>query len=132
MGFNIDKALQVPGRAIQLRAERSGILASNIANADTPGFKARDMDFAALMSRDASSARSKGVENMGGAMTPRDQFDSEGDLMYRVPQQPSLDQNTVDTQIEQAAFTENAIKYQAALTLLNGRIRGLMTAIQGQ
>ncbi len=108
--------LGVHGAALSVRAQRMNVLASNIANASTPGFKARDVDF-----RSALSA----VEQRGS-----DGFDSA--LLYRVPDQPSMDGNTVDLSREQTAFAENAVQYQTTLSFLNGRINQLTRALRGE
>ncbi len=131
MPINIDSALGPLPQALKLRAQRTEILASNLANADTPNYKARDFDFRAAMSR------VQGGELPLKATRPghiRQSSASVGGapLQYRVPSQPSLDGNTVDAQAEQAAFAENAVRYQATLTFLSGRIRGLMSAIKGE
>lgn len=129
MSSIIDRALGVHAEALQLRARRGEMLASNLANADTPNYKARDLDFrnvlsaaradTALATTHAGHLRMQG--EAGGAQT-----------MYRVPGQSSLDGNTVDTQIEQAKFAENAVRYRTTLRFLGGRISGLMTAIKGE
>jgi flagellar basal-body rod protein FlgB len=107
------------------------LLAANIANADTPGYKARDIDFASVMRQTAGSSEGLRVTharhlNANGAMA------GQATAMYRIPTQPALDGNTVDVQQEQAAFAENAVRYQASLEFLSGRVRGLITAIKGQ
>lgn len=132
--MNIDNYLGVHARALQLESRRTELLASNLANADTPNFKSRDIDFKAALAeaggaqstlalKTTSTAHQQITGAGGGADAP---------LKYRVPLAPSLDGNTVDAQLEQAAFAENAVRYQATLTLLNGKLRSLMTAITGQ
>jgi len=126
----IDKAFGVHGTALQLRAERSQLLAANLANADTPGFKARDIDF-----RQALAGAQSAVAPL--RVTQENHFADVGSnaapqALYRVPLQPSLAGNTVDVATEQAAFGENANRYLASLNFLNGRIRGLMTALRGE
>ncbi len=109
----------VHGTALQLRAQRMGVLASNIANASTPGFKAKDIDFqAAMRSADAAGGIGKG------------QIDSA--TLFRTPTQPSLDGNTVEVSTEQTAFAENAVAYQTTLSFLNGRISQLTRALRGE
>ena len=131
MAINIDKALGVPERALELRAYRAQLLATNIANADTPNYKAVDVDFKSALAKAQSGdlplsvTNDKQIQVNGGEA-------SKYHTMYRVPLQPSLDGNTVDTQVEQAAFTRNAVQYQAAFTFLSGRIKGIITAIKGQ
>jgi len=134
MPTGLDSYLGVHAAALNLRSKRTEILASNLANADTPNFRARDFDFKnalAAATGDSSSvhlattqAGHLGGANSNGTAAP--------DLKYRVPLAPSLDGNTVDSQLEQAAFAENNVRYQATLTFLNSKFRALMTAITGQ
>lgn len=108
----------VHGTALALRSQRLGLLASNIANASTPGFKARDIDFAAAL---------RSAEAPGGAGAA-----SDAAVMYRVPNQPSMDGNTVELSTEQTAFAENAVAYQTTLAFLNGRIGTITRALKGE
>ena len=130
MAISFDKALgNLPGD-LSLYAERSGLLAANIANADTPGFKALDIDFRALLARaggDTMAMKTTHARHLGGSSAA-----SSPDLLYRIPTQPSVDGNTVDTQVEQAEFAENAVRYQSTLTFLNGKFKGLKLAIKGE
>ncbi|SRR5689334_1408868 len=119
MTINFKDALGVHGDALQVRAERTKVLAANIANESTPGFTARDIDFASVMQERA------GEEN--GELSLGD-----GDPLYRVPFHPSADGNTVEIGIEQAAFSQNASDFQTSLTFINMKLRGLAKAIQGQ
>lgn len=114
-----DPLFGVHGTALQLRAQRMGVLASNIANASTPGFKAKDIDFKAAM-RSADASGGIGKAQMDAA------------TLYRVPLQPSLDGNTVELSTEQTAFAENAVAYQTTLSFLNGRISQLTRALRGE
>lgn len=131
MIINFDSAFGIHETALSVRGHRSGVLAANLANADTPSYKARDIDFQSELRRarqatDASQPRSTHVRHLGVVS-------SNGySHLYRAPMQPSLDGNTVDGHIEQAAFTDNALRYQASLHFLTGRIRGLLTAIRGE
>ena len=116
-------------QAMAVRARRAEILATNLANADTPGYQARDLDFAAVLAG-AGEQGAMLVSNgrhLGGADP-----DFSYALRYREPLQASLDQNSVDVQAERAAFADNAMRYQASLTFLNGRIRGLLSALRGE
>lgn len=133
MPFNIDAALGIHPQALAVRARRAEILAANIANADTPNYKARDIDFRAqLGAAQARSAHARLVTTNAAHLTDAPGAGrAEGDLLYRIPQQPSIDGNTVDPQAEYAQFAQNALQYQASLTILNGRIKGLLTAIRG-
>jgi len=132
MPIDFDSALGPLPKALALRARRTELLAGNLANADTPGYKARDIDFrAAMQAAQGKSSRvtlkttnPRHLTGTAGAGEPR--------VQYRVPDSPSLDGNTVDSQREQAAFTENALGYQATLTFLNGRLKGLRKALRGE
>lgn len=119
----------IHSQALALRSRRAEVLATNLANADTPGYQARDLDFAAVLAEqgDHGALRVSDVRHLGG-IDPGFEFA----LRYREPLQASLDNNTVDVQAERAAFTDNAMRYQASLTFLNGRIRGLMSALRGE
>lgn len=123
--------------ALKLRGTRQEVIASNIANADTPGYKARDFDFGQALSN--SMAAQRGASNaMGLAQTDarhlagKPHSTLEVDLMYRNDVQPSIDGNTVDMNTEMRNFTDNAVRYQASLTFLQQRISGMRTALQSQ
>lgn len=107
----------IHGAALELRSQRMGLLTSNIANAATPGYKARDIDFAAAL-----KARSQGMGS-DQAMT--------GATRYRVPVMPSLDGNTVEMATEQTAFAENAVAYSATLSFIRGRVDTISRALKG-
>jgi flagellar basal-body rod protein FlgB len=117
----IDRALGLSATALKLRGQRLDVIAGNIANAATPGFKARDLDADAVLAQAAVG----GFPGELGAQL------SGAALKYRVALQPSLDGNTVEMATEQAAFAENALKYQASLGFLTSRIQTLMRAING-
>lgn len=108
----------VHGAALQIRSQRMGMLTSNIANAATPGYKARDIDFASAL-----EARLGGTD--GGRA-------ADGATRFRVPLMPSLDGNTVEMATEQAAFAENAVAYSATLGFLQGRVETITRAIRGE
>lgn len=113
-----DTLFGVHGTALALRSKRMGLLASNIANASTPGYKAKDLDFDQAM---------RDVRRTGGVDRAVDDA-----TKFRVPLQPSLDGNTVDLTTEQTAFAENAVAYQTTLSFLNGRISTLTRALKGE
>lgn len=132
----LDGALRLHQLALGLRAERQQVLANNIANADTPNFKARDFDFAAELGKAARSAQ-LGAGGSGLRTTdPRhlnarlDSLGAEREMLYRMPSQWSADGNTVDMDLERGEFADNAVRYQASLTLMNSRIQGLKAALQ--
>ncbi|WP_406828098.1 flagellar basal body rod protein FlgB [Microbulbifer sp. ARAS458-1] len=136
----LSAALNFDSEALGLRNRRQQVLANNIANADTPNFKARDFDFSrALAMATSGSARTGGSGSTSGLklsttssqhITARSGISSGPSLLYRVPDQPSLDGNTVSMDQERSRFTDNSVRFQAALTLLNSRIRGLKSAMQ--
>lgn len=132
----LDEYLRFNETALNLRAQRQQLLASNIANADTPNFKARDIDFSkalqgALAKNGQASApelsktdtvhlSSKNGNSIGGAP-----------LLYRTEQQGNVDGNTVNMDAERNQFTDNAIRYEAGLTLISAQIKQMLSAIQG-
>lgn len=131
MTISIDKLLGNLPRNLQVYSQRSELLASNLANADTPGFKARDIDFRTVLGAagDQLAMKTTRAGHLGGA----DAASAEAiETLYRVPVQPSLDGNSVDSEIERGEFTQNAIRYQTTLTFLNGRLQGLRLAIKGE
>jgi flagellar basal-body rod protein FlgB len=134
MSFDIDAALGIHPQALAVRARRAELLAANIANADTPGYKARDIDFRAALSGAQSQMQLNATRLVttnpahlvvAGGELP------DGTLQYRTPSQPSIDGNTVDAQVEYSQFSQNALQYQASLTFLSNRIKNLLTAIRG-
>lgn len=108
----------IHGAALELRSHRMGLLTSNIANAATPGYRARDIDFAAAL-----EARLGGTGREGALA---------GATRYRVPTMPSLDGNTVELANEQMAFAENAVGYSASLSFLNARVQTITRALKGE
>lgn len=131
MSFDLDSALGVHQQALLLHARRSQILAENLVNADTPNYKARDIDFKSILSsiNSPSDGTSLSVTQPGHIS---DSNGIGGETQYRQPLQPSMDGNTVDAQVEKTEFLRNAIEYQASLQFLNGRIKSLLTAIKGE
>ncbi|MFO8003286.1 flagellar basal body rod protein FlgB [Thioalkalivibrio sp.] len=130
MSISFDKALGIHAEALQVRSRRLELLAANLANADTPNFKARDIDFRAALN-DAGHGQALRMSRTNAGHLSSGAAGAGPEAMYRVPTQPSLDGNTVDPQLEKAAFSENAIQYQASLDFLNARFRGLRTALRG-
>jgi flagellar basal-body rod protein FlgB len=131
-------ALDFQGQALQLRSERQRLIASNIANADTPGYIARDMDFAqtlhaatgALPAASALAAPHAGHLSSTALGLNGGRIGSE--LLYATPAQTNLDRNTVDMDRERASFADNAIKYEATLRFINSNVRTTLSAITGQ
>ena len=124
----IDRHFGIHATALEFRSARSRVLASNLTNADTPNFKARDLDFGEVLRAESRklTPTALGVTTthqrhiaVGGAAQ------DAGPLLYRNPYQPTLDGNTVEAEVEQGKFAENAVQYQASLMFLTRKIRGL-------
>jgi flagellar basal-body rod protein FlgB len=120
-------------QALAVHGQRLGVLAANIANADTPGYKARDIDFSEVLSRSQAESASLPLKITQAAhITFSDGDAAAGELKYRNPYQASLDGNTVEMPVEQAAFAENNVRYQASLNFINLSIAQMQLAIAGQ
>jgi len=130
MAINFDNALGIHPLALKFRNQRTELLASNLANADTPNFKAKDLDFQTVLKGVASSGTQVAVTQEGHQRSASMAMGPE--QMYRTPSQPSLDGNTVETELEQMRFAENAVQYQTSLQFLSGKFIGLKTAIGGK
>lgn len=123
-------ALAQHEQALRFRAQRNQVLSSNIANADTPNYKARDLDFADAL----KGARQESIGLTQTSELHKQAWGTARDgsrTLYRVPTQPTLDGNTVEMDVEQAAFAENALQYRASLAFLDGQIRSLRYALKG-
>ncbi|MBI3771302.1 MAG: flagellar basal body rod protein FlgB [Gammaproteobacteria bacterium] len=132
MIFSLDNMFGVHETALKLRAQRSEIIAANIANSDTPGYKARDIDFSTALKQAQSGQSSVGLSaTREGHISDTASSVQHDGIRYRVPFQAALDGNTVESQVEQAAFAKNAVEYQATLTFIEGRISTLKQAIKG-
>ncbi len=119
-------------KALLLYGERIGVLASNLANADTPGYKARDIDFREVLSQSEPSSPLALAATEPGHISTASADQAYGPVKYRNPYQSSLDGNTVEMPIEQAAFAANNVRYQASLEFVNDKISELRFAIAGQ
>jgi flagellar basal-body rod protein FlgB len=134
MIHRLTDSIDFHGQALSLRAERQRLIASNIANADTPGYVARDMDFAQALKEATGAAAPAGQLSLsqpghlggspGGAR-------AEANLLYATPSQTNLDRNTVDMDRERASFVDNSVKYEATLRFINGGVRTMLDAIRG-
>ncbi len=127
--LNFDGALGIHPQAVLLRARRAEILAANLANAETPHYQARDLDFSSLLGDEMGATKLSTTNDKHLDLGDADDLGLE--LKYRVPSQASLDQNTVDVQAERAAFLDNAMRYQASIRFLNGRLSSLLSAFRG-
>lgn len=130
----LDQFMGFHETALSLRGQRQQMISSNIANADTPNYKARDIDFSAAMSQALNRNNGASTEL---AKTAAAHLNSQGSVggapaLYRPSIQGSVDGNTVDMDVERNQFTDNAIRYEASLTMLNMQIRNILSAIQGQ
>ncbi|HHJ4328286.1 TPA: flagellar basal body rod protein FlgB [Klebsiella pneumoniae] len=135
MSISFSNALGIHEKALGFRTQRAEVLANNLANADTPNFKARDLDFAAVLA--AQNGPQKGgavslLQSNSRHIAGSGLDAGDGSLLYRTPSHPSIDQNTVDAQVEQAKYAENAVQFQASFTLLNSKFKGLITALRGE
>lgn len=132
MALNLDTYLGLEPAALKLETRRMAVLADNLANVDTPNYKARDIDFRAALAAAGSPGSSLSLETTSAKDIGSDPATAGSEaLKYRVPLAPALDGNTVDGQLEQAAFADNSVRFQATLTILNSRLKDLMTAITG-
>ena len=127
--FNLDQVVGTHAQAVTWRARRAEVLAANLANAETPHYQARDLDFSSMLQDEMGGAPLARTHTKHLALGDSANFGSE--LMYRVPAQASLDQNTVDVQAERAAFLDNALRYQASLRFLGSQFAGLTRAFRG-
>ena len=128
-----DNIFGIHEQALILHGQRIGVLATNMANADTPNYKARDIDFAAVLGSSSESQAPLALQVTQAAhITPQSGELPSGELQYRNPYQASLDGNTVEMPVEQAAFSENNVRYQASLQFINNKIAELQFAIAGQ
>jgi flagellar basal-body rod protein FlgB len=119
-----DPLFGVHGKALELRSQRLSLLASNIANAATPGYKARDIDFGKALAQASGDANGNGGASVDQA--------AQSNVAYRIPLEASMDGNTVELSTEQNQFAENAVKYRTTLSFLEGRINTVMQALKGE
>jgi flagellar basal-body rod protein FlgB len=131
MTSGIDDAFGIYAKALETYGRRAEVLAGNLANADTPGYKARDLDFKAILGGVVKNELPL-AQSAHTHLATADRGLSNEEQLYRVPLQPSVDGNTVDMQTEQAQFAQNALRYQASITFLDGSIRTLLSAIRGE
>ncbi|NRA54638.1 MAG: flagellar basal body rod protein FlgB [Gammaproteobacteria bacterium] len=130
MAISFDKALGLAQHTIGIRSQRAEIIASNIINADTPHYKARDLDFATAM-RNAKSTMSSSMSRTHEKHFNINASISDG-ISFRIPNQPDTgDGNTVDVQVERNLYMKNALEYQSSLQFLGGKFKGLNLAIKG-
>ncbi|WP_019451279.1 flagellar basal body rod protein FlgB [Cupriavidus sp. BIS7] len=130
----LDAAFRFQQEALSLRTERQSVIASNIAHADTPGYKARDIDFASTLAKSVE----RGQRSAGTMLSTTSARHLQGqaptssvsDLEYRIPLQSSIDGNTVEMDTERVAFADNTVHYEAGLTVMSAKIKTMLAAIQ--
>ena len=134
MTHPMTSVLDRQGRVLELLAQRQQVLAGNIANADTPGYKAQDVDFASALkqARVVQTAAHSGHLPLPGGVGGAGGADGKAAVVFRAAEQPSIDGNTVDLDRERANFADNAMRYEATLRFINGHVRTMVSAITGQ
>jgi flagellar basal-body rod protein FlgB len=130
----IDDFMRFHELALSVRGQRQQLLASNIANADTPNYKARDIDFSSVMNNALHKGGSQDAAVLAKTATAHldPQNAASVPALYRNSAQGNVDGNTVDMDVERNQFAENSLRYEASLTILNMQIRNMLSAIQGQ
>lgn len=136
----LDSALRFHQEALNLRARRQEVLSTNIAHADTPGFKARDFDFSSTLSQAVERGRGSLSLSLSLSTTSSrhlqldtqaaGQATAQADMLYRTPVQSSIDGNTVEMDVERVNFADNAMRYEANLTVLSSKIKSILSAVQ--
>jgi flagellar basal-body rod protein FlgB len=130
----LTSTLDFHGQALSLRSERQRLIASNIANADTPNFVARDLDFASALKQATGAQQSAGAlkaTQAGHMALGGTESAVQANLVYATPSQTNLDRNTVDMDRERANFADNSVRYEATLRFINGNVRTMLDAIKG-
>jgi flagellar basal-body rod protein FlgB len=128
----IDKAFGIHSAALTFRSQRGAVLAANIANSTTPGFQARDYDFRTALKHFSGEQSKVSIQTTNSKHIQTSATSEFGELLYRVPTRATTNDNTVEADVEQAAFSDNALRYQTSLQFLNGSISGLRKAITGK
>ncbi len=128
----VDRLFGIHDQALTLRSQRSSVLAANMANADTPNYKAKDVDFQSVLGQAQNSSGSRMTKTHSKHIDVNGTTGSQADIKYRNPLQASLDGNTVDTHLEQTRFADNNVHYQATLHFLNSKIGGVIRAFKGE
>ena len=132
MRFGFDNITGFHEKALSIRGQRNELIANNLANADTPNYKARDLDFREILSSSAANMNAGSLTKSHDKHLDLSTSDFNPLMKFRVPTQPSLDGNTVDVHIEQAEFGENAVRYQASLHFLDKKFKGIINAFRGE
>lgn len=129
----MDQQFGLYSQSLKVHGKRNELIADNLANADTPGYQAKDIDFKAVLSGVQDSRSTLNMQRTNQRhIQPMNQMADLEHVKYRMPTHPALDGNTVDTQLEKTAFAENAVRYQVTLGFMNSRITGLINAFKGE
>lgn len=131
----VDKLFGIQAQTMSLRSQRAELLAANLANTDTPNYKAKDIDFSSALKRATGSQLNQPVSiktSSAGHIANISAGDSIDAIRYRIPSSASLDGNTVDGDFERSAFSENAIRYQVSVQTLSNRINGIIKVFKGE
>lgn len=134
MRFDLDKMFGIHQQGLLIRSKRAELIAGNLANIDTPNYKARDIDFKQALQQTQNTQLDQGLKttHRRHISTGITMGNLSAELQYRNPMQPAIDGNTVDAQREKAVFTQNAIEYQASLRFLSGKIKAIKSALKGE
>lgn len=135
MAISFEKAFGIHDSALLLSSRRAEIISNNLANSETPGFKARDIDFKSVLKAESAGRSStfQMTRTHRGHIVPSSAgFGAQDEVLYRVPTQDTVNGNTVEEHVEHAEYAKNALRFQSEFTFLNGRVRGLINAIRGE
>lgn len=131
MAINFNSAFGIHEQALKLRSQRSEVLANNIANADTPGYKAKDLDFKSVLQSAQDDVSAMQITNANHFSEGMDES-GQAEMLFKNPQQPSVDGNTVEVHEEKAEFLKNALQFQASFRFLNQKMNGIKAALRGE
>lgn len=133
MSISFESALGIHESALRVRGQRASVLADNLANLDTPNYKARDLDFKQMLAQKMEPNNRFNLQMTSDRHIGSSGFGmDDGSQMYRTPHQPAIDGNTVEEQIEHAEYMKNTLAFQASFTFLNSKFKGLTSAIRGE
>lgn len=132
MAISINNAFGIHENAMHLQSRRAQLLSQNLANSDTPGYKAKDIDFKQTLKSVSNGSMNKALKTTQGRHIQPQGFFMGVESMYRQPTQSSLDGNTVEPHVEMGEFTENSMRYLMTLRIMSGKINGMLSAIRGE
>lgn len=132
MAISINNAFGIHENAMHLQGRRAQLIAQNLANSDTPGYKAKDIDFKSALKSIANGQMQAPLKATQSGHIQPDGFFMGVESLYRQPMQSSLDGNTVEPHVEMSEFTENSMRYLMTLRIMSGRINGMLSAIRGE